>query len=770
MDHSWGYGSDQRLREENQDSHGVFELPEFTLAVVCDGMGGHVGGAQASALAVRTIHDTLYELQGRPIPQAIEQAIERTNLVIYEAARKNHRLMGMGTTAVVAAITDDACYLAHVGDSRAYLLRNGQVQQLTRDHTMVNLFVDAELLSPEDAATHPEAHVLSRSLGVERQVDVEIASPIRLEPGDVVFLCSDGVHGVVTDWELANVEWGAPHAGVQHVLSIVSTREGDDNATAVAVLMGTSFEDVPPTGVPEPRRFEDIASPTGGVTAVPAEDGTSGTLGGNTFNTQNQTPLYLDSGAHSTPPAGAYGGAYPSYDEQPVIQPPPQHIQPMPEMLQQQPSAPPVEPLPPLPPPQAPAQTPQTPPRFNKQANRRALTAAIPVVIASSMLLIAVAAVLLILLFPGGDEEPRELAFDQPLEAPSARPEPRALPPMDPEQEEGSTQRSTPREDPAASMGVATADPSNPLVPTQEVPEQDTQEFILFDMTQLPPPPRRIPHRVTKYTQPPPGGQLQYVAVQAARRRDCPEALDAVQRGMRDVSIDHAVLYKGAWLCFTEAHQRPLEQTVSDSWEDFRLKLVHIEGKPEDRELQARTFPTIGRLPEWYRPATGGLEYRIEQFTLDDQMEEVVVDLFGEQKVADALFLDLYIEARAAVGLSRAPERGLALEKSWARRVYVLASSLQKSPGRLLDEHRKSDLSMLRQMLNQATTPFIGLDGRTRRVPPEVLRAKRVAEGDEEPPRGRKPKVNNSQRLDDYIERTLRDPSGTESVGIHGGN
>ena len=169
MDHSWGYGSEQRLREENQDSFGVFEFPDYTVAVVCDGMGGHVGGAQASNLAVRTIHDVLSELQGRPVQEALEEALQRTNLVIYEAARKNHRLMGMGTTAVVAAFTGDACYLAHVGDSRAYLLRRSQVQQLTRDHTMVNLFVDAELLSPEDAATHPEAHVLSRSLGVERE-------------------------------------------------------------------------------------------------------------------------------------------------------------------------------------------------------------------------------------------------------------------------------------------------------------------------------------------------------------------------------------------------------------------------------------------------------------------------------------------------------------------------------------------------------------------------------------------------------------------------
>ena len=279
MDHSWGYASDPRLREENQDCHGVFEFPDFTLAIVCDGMGGHVGGAQASAIAVRTIHDTLHELGGMDIASALEEAVGRANQAIYEAARKNHRLMGMGTTVVAAAITDERAYLAHVGDSRAYLLRGGQVQQVTRDHTMVNLFVDAELLTPEDAATHPEAHVLSRSLGVERTVDVELTDPVELQSDDVIFLCSDGVHGVITDWELGNVDWGAPHEGVQHVMDIVAAREGDDNATAVAVLLATSFEDVPPTQVPEPDKLGDAPAPAfaaKGVTAIPVEEVESG--------------------------------------------------------------------------------------------------------------------------------------------------------------------------------------------------------------------------------------------------------------------------------------------------------------------------------------------------------------------------------------------------------------------------------------------------------------------------------------------------------------
>ena len=174
----------------------VFLGRGYWHAIVCDGMGGHVGGAQASALAVRAVHEYLSSTS-EDLPTAIEKAIQHANQSIYDAARKDHRLMGMGTTIVLAALTETHCHIAHVGDSRVYLVRKGQVEAITRDHTMVNLFVDAELLTPEDAATHPEAHVLSRSLGVERHVDVEVGAPVALQADDAYFLCSDGVHGIV---------------------------------------------------------------------------------------------------------------------------------------------------------------------------------------------------------------------------------------------------------------------------------------------------------------------------------------------------------------------------------------------------------------------------------------------------------------------------------------------------------------------------------------------------------------------------------------------
>ena len=727
MDRSWGYGTEQRLREENQDCYGVFELPDFTLAIVCDGMGGHVGGAQASSLAVRTIHDALMELHGKPILQSLEQAIERTNLVIYEAARKNHRLMGMGTTAAVAAITNDACYIAHVGDSRVYLLRRGQVQQLTRDHTMVNLFVDAELLSPEDAATHPEAHVLSRSLGVERQVDVELASPIQLEPGDVIFLCSDGVHGVVTDWELANVEWGAPHAGVSHVLNIVGTREGDDNATATAVLMGTSFEDVPPSPLPEPRRFDDVAPPSGGITAVPEE----GQDHGNTFGSDSGFVVYEEN-PQFEPPSHEMMQHHPMVDEE-VREPPP----------------PPPPPPRSQPPPQRTPPPPPFAPQASAQPNRsRALLAIIPVLLALFMLLLALMGAVLLFL-PASDQQ-AELLEPEPggLAGVVAAPDPPSQP-------------STPAVEP----GGLAQDARNPTpLPrlSSELPEvvQAPEPILpLFDATELPRPPRRLPHRATRYTQPPPGGQLQFQAVSAARRRDCPAALDAVQEGMK-ISIDHATLYRGAWLCFNEAHQRKLEQNVAHSWSDFAYRLPHFEGTPEKKEAVEKTNSKIARLPPWFRPAVGGLEYRLEAFTNDPNMEEVMADLFSEARVADQLAKDLHMEALAAYGLSQLPleERSKpAIEAAWARRVYILAWSLERRPGRLLDKHRRELLPTLRDLLDKATSPVQDERGRDVRVPEQVTYALDVAQGNRDEPKPRSTAPPRRDPTIDEIERQIRE-------------
>lgn len=646
MDHSWGYGSEQRLRNENQDSHGVFEFPDFTLAIVCDGMGGHVGGAQAAVLAIRTIHDSLRNADLSNIPNALSEAIQAANLAIYEAARRNHRLTGMGTTVVLAALTDEVAWFGHVGDSRAYLVRGGTVRQMTRDHTMVNLFVDAELLTPEDAATHPEAHVLSRSLGVERQVDVEISEPVPLEPEDVVFLCSDGVHGVITDWEIANVDWGAPHEGVRHVLDIVISREGDDNATAVAVLCATSFEDVPATPLPELKRFDDgLAEMGAGVTVVPPEE--------------DVVPQeYLEEmPSASTPPPQARPVPPPLDEPSYVVFDEEQE----PAPIEVEPEAPPVV----------------------RPGEARPVDRLLP----RGMLVGLVAATVLC----GGLGAGAASLF---LGGSSGTPAPHEGP--------GSEQTAMIAVSGAPSLQeAATESKADPQAAPSEVPELAPGQLFA---PELPAAPRRLPHRPVRFTQPPPGGSTQWEAVQAARNHECRRALDAVARGMR-FSVDHATLYNQAWFCFNEVHQRPLLEAQAETWEDFALLLPAFEGLPEDREALDEA---TRRLPEWFQPAVGGIEYRLAAYqnsTREDKLAEVAADLLGEPTLADHLGNDLLLEALAAAGLSRVEDPNPRVINWWARRVYVLTSALDGRIGRLLEAHRPDLLEQVRTLLDQATSP-----------------------------------------------------------------
>ena len=269
MDLSWGHGTSQRLRKENQDTHGVFQFPAFTLVVVCDGMGGHVGGAQASALAVRTIHDVVAANPDGDPSALLFQAAKKANQTIYDTASQHLRLKGMGTTMVALAITNDKAHFAHVGDSRAYRIRQGKITQITSDHTMVNLFVEAELLTPEAAAKHPDAHVLARSLGVEENVDIETHTKT-LAKGDIFLLCTDGVHGVLSNDDLAAKDWTHPQSAVDEALEEITERKGDDNASIVAIAMLKSNTPSNSTPLPDPTaRIDALLKPTSTPAPLP---------------------------------------------------------------------------------------------------------------------------------------------------------------------------------------------------------------------------------------------------------------------------------------------------------------------------------------------------------------------------------------------------------------------------------------------------------------------------------------------------------------------
>ncbi len=178
------------------------DRPDCALAVVADGMGGHKSGEEASAEAIRVIREHLVE-RGLPSEEEVGSricgAIQAANASIYHVGISSPEMEGMGCTVVVALMMGDRFWIASVGDSRAYLIRQGELAQLTQDHTWVSARVQAGELTQEQADTHILRHVLDRALGPEPEVEVDCLPAATLEAGDTLVLCTDGLHGVLAD-------------------------------------------------------------------------------------------------------------------------------------------------------------------------------------------------------------------------------------------------------------------------------------------------------------------------------------------------------------------------------------------------------------------------------------------------------------------------------------------------------------------------------------------------------------------------------------------
>src|SRR5215203_6008683 len=189
------YASDLgRQRQGNEDNFFV----RAPLFVVADGMGGAQAGEVASEIAVRSFDD---ELPNGSLPEALTNVIEQANTRIHEKARADESLHGMGTTTTAAYVDDDEVIIAHVGDSRAYMLRDGELIRLTKDHSLVGELVARGKLTEEQAEQHPQRSVITRALGPEANVQVDTdAFPAR--GGDLFLLCSDGLTGMVHEPEL----------------------------------------------------------------------------------------------------------------------------------------------------------------------------------------------------------------------------------------------------------------------------------------------------------------------------------------------------------------------------------------------------------------------------------------------------------------------------------------------------------------------------------------------------------------------------------------
>jgi PPM family protein phosphatase len=232
-----------KKRDHNEDSYLV--RADVGLFAVADGMGGHQAGEVASALGVGTVEGFLLNTLKRffklkvPDEQGVmkefQGALREADARICEEASRHPEMLGMGTTLTLAFAADRRLFVAHVGDSRCYLLSGGELHQLTRDHTKVAELVRAGVLSAAEASRHPHRHVVTNVLGgPEPGVRVEMHK-LDLEPGDVVVLCSDGLTQMVPDARLAAIlaEGQGPERACERLVAEANERGGEDNITVV---------------------------------------------------------------------------------------------------------------------------------------------------------------------------------------------------------------------------------------------------------------------------------------------------------------------------------------------------------------------------------------------------------------------------------------------------------------------------------------------------------------------------------------------------------
>ena len=230
-----------RVRASNQDAYLCGKLTENTaFVVVCDGMGGANGGNIASSIAMRHIADRLVDdYRENATPEAIrdllESAVMEANGEVFRAAREEPELFGMGTTAVAAIATQEAVYIAYVGDSRAYIITPRDIEQVTKDHSVVQDMVDKGQITAEEAKNHPQKHFLTRALGVEP--DLECAfTRVSFPENATLLVCTDGLSNLVASEMIQSLVRTFAFQDVpMKLITTANLAGGSDNITVVAV-------------------------------------------------------------------------------------------------------------------------------------------------------------------------------------------------------------------------------------------------------------------------------------------------------------------------------------------------------------------------------------------------------------------------------------------------------------------------------------------------------------------------------------------------------
>ena len=229
-------------RSHNEDSLGVWPEQEGfersrhgTLLVVADGMGGTSAGEVASRLAVETVVRHFRDADATRPLESLSDALVAANAVIHRHSVTHPELRGMGTTCTALLVRGGETYVAHVGDSRAYAVRDGAIRQLTRDHSLVAQLVESRQITAEQARVDPRRNLVTRSVGVAPEVQVD-AGPVDppLAAGDTLLLCTDGLHGLVSDEELASAASGEDlERACRELVALACERGGPDNITVM---------------------------------------------------------------------------------------------------------------------------------------------------------------------------------------------------------------------------------------------------------------------------------------------------------------------------------------------------------------------------------------------------------------------------------------------------------------------------------------------------------------------------------------------------------
>jgi PPM family protein phosphatase len=233
-------------REENQDYYCYAEpeseeafLKKGRLMVIADGMGGHEGGQAASSIAVEQVRSSYLGAETDDPEMALADAIQAAHQAIQGFAKEHPEYSGMGTTCIAVVLKGRHLYYGHVGDSRLYLIRESEITQLTRDHTVPEGMVEKRLLQAHEIKGHPQRHVLTSALGTGESLQAEFPSePIALLNGDILLLCTDGLHELVTEEEMIVSACRLdPGQACKELIEAAKARGGHDNITIQIVKL-----------------------------------------------------------------------------------------------------------------------------------------------------------------------------------------------------------------------------------------------------------------------------------------------------------------------------------------------------------------------------------------------------------------------------------------------------------------------------------------------------------------------------------------------------